>query len=470
MNSKLFTSNFIKICLSNLLLFIALYLVLPIVPFALSSEINILPSWGLLLFFIIGMLIGGPFHNYYIESCNRKKMCRTSILGVVLPNLIYIFLSNYPFLFIVAILLQGYAFGMATAVSITIAIDVTDPQRRNKGNTVYAWAGRIGMFLAIPLGLYLYDRYGFNTNCYVAIAVGILSILFVITTKTPFRAPIGAERFSLDRFILPGGWKLVSMMILLAFIIGSIFPLFFHEVQTSDKYFSEGRTISFIILPFVVFLLSALLARVEIDALYHQKALGFILARLPILLIAAYFYFRYDVYLSTLNKQLLVLLALGFVLAIIRGLFHKRIVQKINKWQLTPDIRMEVASPILSGIICILLALSLHRETLRIDEFTAYLVIVQLLFFGIARVSSPILMLLIVSSRHCERSTANTSHILAWEVGLALGCAYSLMKNLSEAEVLKNSFILIGVILALYALVYIDFRRKIKRHIKQISK
>lgn len=466
MGYSLITPNFVKVCLSNLFLFISLYLVLPIIPFALeASGVIAIPNWSILVYFLGGLVLGGPFHNYFIESYSRKKVCTISYLGLILPMLLYI-PNLHPLFYVVAALIQGFSFGVATASSITIAIDVTDSSKRNKGNIIYAWTGRLGMILSIPLGIILFLRFGFNVVAYTAIASGFLGMIFVRMTRTPFRAPIGATPLSLDRFILPSGWKLVTLMITFSFMLGSIFPLFMDNIEHRAFYVHE-HTLEFIILPFVVFFTSALLSRLEIDALFNHKVFGLILLRIPLLIIAVYLFFNFRVNLGI--SILLALLVIGFLLAFVRGLFHKRIVAHINKWQLTPIIRTEITSPILSGIICILLAISFQQAEVISNDYTAYRVVYQLLFFGLARVSSPILMLLIVTSRHCERSTANTSHILAWEMGLAAGCATTLAFQLNERAIITHSFYLMAFALFLYSLIYLDLRNKMKRHIKAMK-
>lgn len=468
--NRLLTTNFIKVCLSNLFLFSSLYLVLPILPFYIEyNKYYGIPGWSLLLFFIAGLILGGPFHNYFIEQKNRKRVCITAIYGLLISHLLYLVNGGYSSILMLSATIQGISFGLATAANITVAIDVTDSQKRSKGNLIYAWAGRLGMLLSIPTGIVIYLKYGFELTIYTAIVLGALAIFFTAINKIPFRAPIGATPFSLDRFFLPNGWKIILMMVALSFIVGSIFPLFMSDIIESNFYVTH-RTIEFITLPFIVFLISAVIAKLEIDALNNHKITSIILLNTPLLFIAFYFLFIYDGYLSTVNKIPCVLLIVRYIQVVIRGFYHKKSTEKINKWQLTPYIKTEVTTPILSGVLCIILSLSLFKGIAVIDIPSNYRVIIPLLFFGLARVSSPILMLLVVTSKHCERGTANTSHILAWEVGLALGCAITIAQNLTELQVLRNALILLIIILVLHIIIYIELYKKRNKHIKESHK
>ncbi|WP_287827462.1 MFS transporter, partial [Bacteroides sp.] len=286
LNSKLLTASFIKVCSANFLLFFALYMVLPITPFEVESSLEGYSSWYIYLLFVVGLLIGGPFHNYLIENFNRKKICSLAYLGVISPALLFLFTTNTLLLFL-GVLVQGVCFGLATAASITIAIDVTSPRKRGKGNIIYAWAGRSGMVLAVPISIYLQLSYGYEMTVYVSMASGILALLLTRLTHHPFRAPNEVSKLSLDRFILPQGWRLILMMVALAFIPGSMFPHFMENLQIKSFYIVSDSWV-FILLPFVVFILSAILSRLEIDALLHNKGIGFLLSRVPIILIAIY--------------------------------------------------------------------------------------------------------------------------------------------------------------------------------------
>ena len=451
LNSKLLTASFIKVCSANFLLFFALYMVLPIPPFEVESSLEGYSSWYIYLLFVVGLLIGGPFHNYLIENFNRKKICSLAYLGVISPALLFLFTTNTLLLFL-GVLVQGVCFGLATAASITIAIDVTSPRKRGKGNIIYAWAGRSGMVLAVPISIYLQLSYGYEMTVYVSMASGILALLLTRLTHHPFRAPNEVSKLSLDRFILPQGWRLILMMVALAFIPGSMFPHFMENLQIKSFYIVSDSWV-FILLPFVVFILSAILSRLEIDALLHNKGIGFLLSRVPIILIAIYVFSNFYSELSHWSILIAALMITSFLAAILTSIMPHRVYPKMNKWVLESQYRLEVTSPIFSGLLCMLLALFLEQD-LHISDSKSYILITQLLLFGLARVSSPIFLLLILSSKHCERGTANTSHHLAWEVGLILGAVTPLVFNLTLYQVTLINTGLVALALVIYLYVH----------------
>lgn len=462
MSSRLFTSNFIKVCFANFFLFFTLYLCLPITPFESAADLSSqgYAGWQLYFSFVVGLLIGGPFHNYIIEHHSRKRIIFLTYLSIVLPVLVvsYTTLASVYFL---ALFAQGAAFGLATATTITIAIDVTVPAKRDKGNLIYAWAGRLGMILGLPLSIYIYTAYSYQEIIYATLGAGFLALISLLSTRHPFRAPLQSQALSLDRFILPRGWKMIVIMIAVSFIPGSLFPLFMEswDIKSITKL---SDVLVFMILPFVVFLVSAVLSRIEIDSMLHNRGLGYLLIRLPLPLIAAYLLYHYQQEMSFGSLLISAWLLVGLVFSVATALAPHRIYPKINKWVLESQYRVEVTSPIFSGLLCILLALLLEHD-LELTGFDSYLIVSQLLVFGLARVSSPVFLLLILSSKHCERGTANTSQHLAWEVGLALGASTSLALGLSLADCLYLGIALVVLSMLIYT--HIRYRlHKIAKH------
>ena len=100
-------------------------------------------------------------------------------------------------LFWMAILriIQGALFGITTATSSTVAIDITSTTRRSEGNIHFNWAGRLGMAFGPMIGLLLFSFSDLQTVLYASIASGFAGFLCMALIKVPFRAPIGAKPF-----------------------------------------------------------------------------------------------------------------------------------------------------------------------------------------------------------------------------------------------------------------------------------
>lgn len=64
MATKLWTLHFMRICLANLLLFISLYLLYPVLPVMMASRLGVPVSQTgvIFIFFTLAMFFIGPFH------------------------------------------------------------------------------------------------------------------------------------------------------------------------------------------------------------------------------------------------------------------------------------------------------------------------------------------------------------------------------------------------------------------------
>jgi len=222
------TLNFWRMCTANLLLFISVYMLFPLLPFVMGEQLGVSvgQAGSMFLVFVVAMFAVGPFHAYLVDEYKRKHVLLYSALIMLAAVLGYAFVDGYTkFLLLAAV--QGACFGLATTAGITVAIDITTSARRSAGNMVYAWAARLGMLVGVVLGIGMYKMYGFRMVTYLSVAAGLASIFFASRVYVAFRAPIGLRLCSLDRFLLPRAWVPALNMLLIAFVPGVLLPLLY---------------------------------------------------------------------------------------------------------------------------------------------------------------------------------------------------------------------------------------------------
>lgn len=222
--------NFWRMCIANLLLFASVYMLFPILPFIMSEQLDISVSriGNLFLTFIAGLFIVGPLHAFLGDKYKRKSVLLYSVFLILLATLGYLFVDNYSHLLLLA-LIQGSCFGLAITAGITVAIDITASTCRSAGNTVYAWTARLGMLLGAISGWWIYRMEGFQQLVFFSLAVGLLCMLFLSRVHVVFRAPIGLNFCSFDRFLLRRAWLPAFNLFLIAFVPGVLLPLMFAD-------------------------------------------------------------------------------------------------------------------------------------------------------------------------------------------------------------------------------------------------
>ncbi len=369
---------FIKVCIANLLLYTSLYTLLPVLPaimYSISDSPSIQNSALLLFYFLGGMLLTGPFLSYIHDQFQHKNIAIFSYLGVSVTTLLFSGIHHqwFPLLLIA----YGVFFTLSTSIGITIAIDISPSELRNLGNKTISWTASIGFLLGIILCCILFPTQSNFTLIYASASLPLIGILFLLTLKLHFRAPMGSGLLHLDRFFLPRSWPFIINSITVAAVISSTIALFYHLASNTTP---------------------------------------------PTL----YFIFLIAGYLSS-----------AFVVfSFLQRITHRILIQA------------------LVGILCI----GLSYPLFAIPEFP-YLPN-YLLGLGIGLLVPEFISLFVKVSTHCQRSTANTSQSISWEMGITLGLiAYYYIQ---ECKMETLQFILItGVFSILFFLLiaYPYFRR-----------
>lgn len=341
MANQLWTIHFMRISIANLLLFISLYMLLPVVPVEMAERLGVPVSQtgAMFLLLTLGMFAIGPFHAYLVDAYKRKNVCAFSFAALIAATVGYAFVNDLTQLLLLCFV-QGIAFGMATTAGITLAIDITNTNLRSSGNVAFSWTARLGMLAGIALGVILYQWYSFKLLLYVSVISGLIGIFFVSRVYVPFRAPIVTKLCSSDRFFLPLGWLPALNLALIAFIPGLLLPVFHHSLS--------------------------------------------------------------DVFIGRLEIPFFAMVGVGFLLSVLLA----RLVYREEK-----TLRV-----IILGTSLIMVSLVLLREIPTAVTAT-------LLGVGLGLVTPEFLLIFVKLSKHCQRGTANTTHLLAWETGMSLGLA-----------------------------------------------
>lgn len=367
---KLWTVHFMRICVANLLLFISLYVLFPVLSVEMADRLGVpVAQTGVIfLFFTLGMFLIGPFHAYLVDAYKRKSVCIFSFALMVAATVGYAFVTNITELILLSTV-QGLAFGIATTAGITLAIDITNSTLRSAGNVSFSWVARLGMIQGIILGVWLYQSYSFQNLLSVSVITGAAGILVVSGVYVPFRAPIVTKLYSFDRFLLLRSWVPAINMILITFVPGLLIPLV-HPFLNDSVLGTTGIPVPFFAGVGVGYLVSLFLAR-----LFFMKE-------------------------KTLR---LVIIGIGLEM----------------------------------------LAISLLNAT------TSVAVPSVLLGLGLGLILPEFLVIFVKLSHHCQRGTANTTHLLASEVGISLGIAATCYLDLDTDKMLH-----VGQMVASVALVF----------------
>lgn len=219
-HSRLQGSRFLCLCCSNWFLNVFIWALVPL----MAARTGTVPLYGRgvsfsVLLFAVMMFVPGPCCAWLLEWRSRKTVYLKSLL--VMAVLALLGLAGGPGYQVVAFALAGLGYGVAqTALGSTLVNDVLTSPYRNKGDIVYAWAGRLGLPAGLALGTFLPRLMALGHAWLCAFVACAVAFILVAQTPVPVKAPVRMPLFTCDRFILPRTLPLVLSLCSASFVLG----------------------------------------------------------------------------------------------------------------------------------------------------------------------------------------------------------------------------------------------------------
>ena len=218
--------------IANLLLTMAVYVLIPVLPgWLLHNQGLTLQETGLAIgVFGAGLFLFGCFTSYLVERYRRNIACVGAVLlmSASLGFLLYLDSQQAVFAGLPLILLQrlvfGATFGVAQMIlSSTLIIDTCESYQRTEANHSASWFSRFALSLGPMVGI-LVSRYAdFSMAILVAMGCAICAVVLILLVHFPFRAPReDVPVVSLDRFLMPQGWPLFVNLLLVTIVAGML--------------------------------------------------------------------------------------------------------------------------------------------------------------------------------------------------------------------------------------------------------
>ena len=239
---RLWHRDFWLMAMANLLLSMAVYVLIPVMPGWLMQAENLtMQETGMVMgAFGIGIFLFGCLTSWLVQRFRRNMACIYAILLMVaiLGWLYYQDLQKSQFFDFPILLIQrlalGAAFGMAQMIlSSTLIIDTCESFQRTEANHSASWFSRFALSLGPLTGIIINRLAGFSTVLLVSIGCTVTAIIFILMVHFPFRSPEENVRVvSLDRFFLPQGWPLTINLLVVTFVIGLLLSM-----MTSELFF-----------------------------------------------------------------------------------------------------------------------------------------------------------------------------------------------------------------------------------------
>lgn len=184
-SDKIWTSDFILICLANFFIFLGFQMTLPTLPLFVKELGGSDQMIGIIVgIFTFSALLFRPYAGHALESKGRRFVYMLGLCIFVISVGAYSFIASISLLIIMRIV-QGVGWGFSTTASGTIATDLIPPNRRGEGMGYFGLSGNLALAFGPSLGLTLAGVISFSQLFFICGALGLVALL--LSTKIRYK-------------------------------------------------------------------------------------------------------------------------------------------------------------------------------------------------------------------------------------------------------------------------------------------
>ncbi|GAB3792713.1 MFS transporter [Virgibacillus kimchii] len=261
---KIWTRDFVFICLANFFVFFGFQMTLPTIPLFVK-ELGATDQFvGVIVgIFTFSALLLRPYAGHALESKGRQFVYMFGLAVFVLSVGSFAFISSIAILIIMRII-QGIGWGFSTTAGGTIATDLIPPKRRGEGMGYFGLSGNLALAFGPALGLTLAGVISFTYLFLICAACGLIA--FLLSSKIRYKKVVAPEHKTVAVKFDIFEKTAIQPSVLLFFItftfggIATFLPL--HAIE---------QNVAGIEIYFLVYALFLMLSRTFAGRIYDQK-------------------------------------------------------------------------------------------------------------------------------------------------------------------------------------------------------
>ncbi len=182
----LWTKDFILVSVSNFLLFISFYMLMVIMAVysvehfhASESEAGFAAS-----IFVLGAVLVRPIAGKIINAVGKKKLLVIGLAFFLGMTLLYFPIQNLSLLFLIRFI-HGFAFGISTTATGTIAAEIIPNSRRGEGMGYFSTSMNLAMAIGPFLGLMINQYFQGTTIFTVTSIFAVIALVTALLLRVP---------------------------------------------------------------------------------------------------------------------------------------------------------------------------------------------------------------------------------------------------------------------------------------------
>jgi predicted MFS family arabinose efflux permease len=261
---KIWTRDFVLICLANFFIFFGFQMTLPTLPLFVKELGGSDQMVGVIVgIFTFSALLLRPYAGHALESKGRQFVYMAGLAIFVVSVGSFAFIGTITFLLIVRVV-QGVGWGLSTTATGTIATDIVPASRRGEGLGYFGLSGNIALAFGPGLGLALVGKISFATLFLICAVFGLVA--FLLSAKVQYKK----VEHSPDKSVTPR-FDIFEKTAIQPAILVLFITFTFGGIATFLPLHAIERNVSGIEVYFIVYAVFLLISRTFAGRIYDKK-------------------------------------------------------------------------------------------------------------------------------------------------------------------------------------------------------
>lgn len=244
-NNKIWTKNFIVICLSNFFISLNMYVLAAAFPLYVKDEFNgSQQQMGLAItVFVIGVVLIRPFAGRWVDQWGQKKIALIGMTIFLVASIAYFGAAGILLFFIIRFI-HGMSYALASTAENTIASSIVPDSLQGQGMGYFSMFMSLAMVIGPAIGLFLWRNQSSTELISAICTFTIVAFLFLEMArlkKQPNESkpsiPVKRQRFHWSDLIELKALPISMTGFILSFSYSSIsgfFPIFADSIHHSE--------------------------------------------------------------------------------------------------------------------------------------------------------------------------------------------------------------------------------------------
>jgi len=186
MKERIWTKDFILVCLSNFFVSLNFYILATAFPLYVKDIFNgNEQQMGLAItIYSLGIILIRPFSGQWVDLFGKKKMAVLGLAIFLIASIGY-FGAMGIIIFLAIRFLHGMSYALASTATTTIASSIIPTSRQGEGVGYFSMFMSLAMVIGPACGLFLWKDKNITILLLAACIISVLSLLFALAMRVP---------------------------------------------------------------------------------------------------------------------------------------------------------------------------------------------------------------------------------------------------------------------------------------------